>query len=129
MITCHGCKYTNPNAFAGSKSEDEFYRVFDCCVGSIEGKKFYCDLSCWIEETIDSEFGERDTAEQVAEYELYFADRKVTLLNELLEMPGVQNFLKRNNMEDKYCKKKISSDIPIQTEMKIENEIKDWADC
>jgi hypothetical protein len=125
MITCHGCQYSNPTAFAGSASEDEFYRVFDAAVGSCEGKKFYCDLSCWIEETIDKEFGDKDTAALLAQYEIYAEERRVSLLDELLLMPGVQNFLKRNKLEHKYCKRKNSS----TSEMKIETEIKDWADC
>lgn len=116
MITCANCGFTNPRAFVGYKTELQFIRVING-ISHDEHKRFYCGVNCYTEDTLKREFyrgGEVD--KDISLFEEYKNENAARVKNEILAFPSIQDFLKRNNLEE-------------EKPFNVDEEIKDWADC
>jgi hypothetical protein len=88
-------------------------------------KVFFCSFDCYLEHCLESEFFPRQNDEDGEPrdemgFELYKEQRKTPLALELLENSGVQNFIERNKIQ-------VGYKAPPK-KMKVEDEIKSWAD-
>lgn len=123
MITCHTCKFSNPNAFKGSNAE-KLYLSSSFAWDNDAEKVFFCTFDCYLECCLEREFFGRHEEEEPRDevgFELYKETRKTALASELLENSGVQDYIERNNLSLPYkaAPKKIES---------MEEEMKTWAD-
>ena len=117
MITCKNCTFSDPSAFRGFKSELRFIRVINC-ISHDEHKIFYCSLDCYVEDMLKREFYKKgdDSEADIALFEEYKSKNDSRIRNDLLACPAIQDFFKRNNLQE-------------VKPFDVEDEIKDWADC
>lgn len=124
MITCYNCKFSNPRALKGNKTELSY--LSSSFAWDIHAEKVYfCSFDCYLETCLENEYfprGKMDEEEtrDEAGFELYKESNKDSLASELLANPGVQDFLSRNNMTVAYK--------AAPKKMVVEEEMKSWAD-
>lgn len=123
MITCYFCKFANPRAFVGSKSELSF---LSASFPSIDANKvFFCSFECYLQQHLENQFFRHIAKEEAEPEDLYaFEEYKESeteaMAARLLSNAGTQNFIKRTGAEVSYKS--------APEKMDVEEEITDWAD-
>lgn len=123
MITCAFCKFSDPHAFVGYKSELRFISTSD---GTKEEsvKRFLCSVECYVQETLQRSFYKnQDPDVDVSEFQDYIEKNQESVRAEIMGFPSIKDFHTRNGL---HFKDTVSSE-PVQ--LNLDEEIKDWADC
>lgn len=120
MITCSFCKFCDPHATPGFKTELRFISVIDATgLSDREHKRFLCGVECYVMDTLRRDYSCDEEDFDPVEFEEFKNKNERAVRNQILAFPAIQNFLERNGLPKQLPEK----------EFDVQEEIKDWADC